>query len=133
MKKLILGFAVFLWSVSQAVAGEMPPGYVPPKPSPEFQRVKSLEGKWIGNMKHSTGNEEPVGSVDATGCGGKGLKPAETDGDQMREKGPSRDRTGDGGFAIRCLTTWLRGQQACSEPKHRSASVPAIFAGNCRS
>jgi integrase len=25
-------------------------------------------------------------------------------------KGPSRIRTGDGGFAIRCLTAWLRGQ-----------------------
>ena len=26
-------------------------------------------------------------------------------------RGPSRIRTGDGGFAIRCLTAWLRGQR----------------------
>jgi integrase len=30
-------------------------------------------------------------------------------GDERR--GPSRIRTGDGGFAIRCLTTWLRGRE----------------------
>jgi hypothetical protein len=33
-----------------------------------------------------------------------------TDDDKERERGPSRIRTGDSGFAIRCLTTWRRGR-----------------------
>jgi hypothetical protein len=36
------------------------------------------------------------------------------------KRGPSRIRTGDGGFAIRCLTAWLRGQGPKFEiPCHR--------------
>jgi integrase len=38
------------------------------------------------------------------------LRPNDTDRDGLRERGPSRIRTGDGGFAIRCLTAWLRGR-----------------------
>ena len=29
---------------------------------------------------------------------------------RFSERGPSRIRTGDGGFAIHCLTAWLRGR-----------------------
>ena len=57
----------------------------------------------------TTGMESTEASVGASGCGGDGLKPAETAGNQKRERGPSRIRTGDGGFAIHCLTAWLRG------------------------
>src|SRR5260370_5216849 len=46
-------------------------------------------------------------------------------------KGPSRIRTGDGGFAIRCLTAWLRGQRiyrtrqyAKTPPENYAVSVP---------
>src|SRR5947207_2976935 len=31
---------------------------------------------------------------------------------KRRGRGPSRIRTGDGGFAIHCLTAWLRGRKA---------------------
>jgi hypothetical protein len=42
-------------------------------------------------------------------CTGSELIPGETDCDGERGRGPSRIRTGDGGFAIRCLTAWRRG------------------------
>ncbi len=42
--------------------------------------------------------------------GERDLRAIETVRDGLTERGPSRDRTGDGGFAIRCLTAWRRGR-----------------------
>jgi hypothetical protein len=61
--------------------------------------------------------------VNAEGCG----KPRKSRGKPRHfwgfvQKGPSRIRTGDGGFAIRCLTAWLRGRG----PSKR-AIILAIF------
>ena len=57
-----------------------------------------------------TADQEAAGkTVDASSCGREGLNPRETERDRKRERGPSRIRTGDGGFAIRCLTAWRRG------------------------
>jgi integrase len=52
----------------------------------------------------------PPGDDDASISETRGLVLDETDRDGLRARGPSRIRTGDGGFAIRCLTAWLRGR-----------------------
>jgi len=46
---------------------------------------------------------------DVSHCGGQDLRPHETEGHQENEKGPSRIRTGGGGFAIRCLSRLAKG------------------------
>lgn len=50
-----------------------------------------------------------VESVDASRCPADELRTIETEEVRVSERGPSRIRTGDGGFAIHCLTAWLRG------------------------
>ena len=59
-----------------------------------------------------TMSPESVEERDANPDSGKDLGPDGTDRDEMGSRGPSRIRTGDGGFAIRCLTAWLRGPAA---------------------
>jgi len=54
------------------------------------------------------------------------LKPGETDGDRKRKKGPSRIRTGDGGFAIRSVVS------ASDETQTTSDDAPLLFAPGLR-
>src|SRR5262245_28874953 len=44
-------------------------------------------------------------------------------------KGPSRIRTGDGGFAIRCLTAWLRGPGFGNPNGRRGECQPRVGSG----
>jgi Phage integrase family len=55
-------------------------------------------------LVETTDTETPATSVGASGCGRGDLNPTETRRDRKRVRGPSRIRTGDGGFAIRCKT-----------------------------
>ena len=48
MKKTLLVLTMFAFGAGTALAGEMPPGYTPPKSSGELESIKSLEGKWEG-------------------------------------------------------------------------------------
>ena len=45
--------------------------------------------------------------------------------EEIKKRGPSRIRTGDGGFAIRCLTAWRRGR--CRSWPDTQASDSNIF------
>src|SRR5437667_11467163 len=48
------------------------------------------------------------------------------------ERGPSRIRTGAGGFAIRCLTAWLRGRGRPATPVGGAVILASLRGGGKR-
>jgi hypothetical protein len=67
-------------------------------------------GRNSASLDETIGKETTPSTVDVTGCKREDLQPVETKGERNPTRGPSRIRTGDGGFAIRCLTAWRRGR-----------------------
>ena len=62
MKK-IAGILMGLALAGGAWAGEMPAGYVPPKPSAELEQIKALEGRWEGESPEK-GQEGKLATVE---------------------------------------------------------------------
>ena len=60
MKKTLLVLTILMLGAGVAYAGEMPAGWTPPKPSAELERMKSLEGRWIGPGMHKDDKETAV-------------------------------------------------------------------------
>ena len=54
MKTLLLSFGIILAFLAQSILAE-PESFKPYKGSPEFERIKSLVGKWSGKMDHGNG------------------------------------------------------------------------------
>ena len=58
MKKVVSVLTVFTLGAGIALAGEMPEGWAPPKPSAELEKIKSLAGTWKGMNPEKSGEDK---------------------------------------------------------------------------